>query len=65
MSLAESKQVRPLRLKIVTVGPNDTVQALAARMAVADNKLERFRLINGLGPHDRLKPGSKVKIVVE
>jgi predicted Zn-dependent protease len=65
MSLAESKQVRPLRLKIVTVGPNDTVQGLAARMAVADNKVERFRVINGLGPHDRLKPGSKVKMVVE
>ena len=65
MSLAESRQIQPLRLKIVTVGSHDTVQQFARRMAVADRKLERFRVINGLGPHDRLKPGSKVKIVVE
>ena len=65
MSLKESEQVQPLRLKIVTVGANDTVEKLARRMAVADRPLERFRVLNGLGPHDRLKPGDKVKIVVE
>jgi predicted Zn-dependent protease len=30
-----------------------------------DHPLERFRVINGLGPHDRLKPGEKAKVVVE
>jgi predicted Zn-dependent protease len=65
MSLAESRAARPLHLKIVAVGPQDTVQSMARRMAVADHKLEHFRVINGLGPHDRLKPGTKVKIVVE
>jgi predicted Zn-dependent protease len=65
MSLEESRQVRPLRLKIVTVGAQDTVQKLARRMDVADHKLERFRVINGLGPRDTVKPGSKVKLVVE
>jgi predicted Zn-dependent protease len=65
MSLKESEQVHPLHLKIVSVGTNDTVEKLASRMAVSDHKLERFRVINGLGPHDTVKPGAKVKLVVE
>jgi predicted Zn-dependent protease len=64
MTLKESEQVRPLRMKIVTVGNGDTVEKLAHRMRT-DHALERFRVINGLGPHDRLKPGEKVKVVVE
>ena len=65
MSLKESRQVHPLRLKIVKVGGNDTVESLARRMATADHALDRFRVLNGLGPHDRVKPGEKVKIVVD
>ena len=65
MTLKESQQVKPLHLKVVTVGANDTVEKLAHRMATSDHSLERFRTLNGLGPHDRLKPGEKVKIVVE
>jgi predicted Zn-dependent protease len=49
----------------VKVGPGDTVDKLAARMAVADRQTERFRVLNGLDPGDRLKLGSEVKIVVE
>ena len=65
MSLKESEQVHPLHLKIVTVGANDTVESLARRMATADHALDRFRVLNGLGPHETLKPGAKVKIVVD
>ncbi|MGH6789035.1 MAG: M48 family metalloprotease [Pseudolabrys sp.] len=65
MSLAESQQVHPLRIKIVTVGPNDTADSLAGRMATPGHRRERFLVLNGLGPHDQLKPGEKVKIVVE
>jgi len=65
MSLKESEQIHPLRLKIVTVGPHDTVETLARRMATGDHSLDRFRVINGLGPHDAVKPGAKVKIVVD
>ena len=65
MSLREAAEVKPLRLKIVRVGPNDTVASLARRMAVADRKVARFRVLNGLGPKQRVKPGSEVKIVVE
>jgi predicted Zn-dependent protease len=57
--------VKPLHLKVVTVGVNDTVEKFAHRMATSDHSLERFRTLNGLGPHDRLKPGEKIKIVVD
>jgi predicted Zn-dependent protease len=65
MSLQESAQVHPLRLKIVMVGANDTVESLAHRMATADHAIDRFRVLNGLGPHDAVKPGTKVKIVTD
>ena len=65
MSLAEIEDAKPLRLQVVTVGPGDTVDKLASRMAVADRQAERFRVLNGLEPGDRLKSGSEVKIVVE
>ena len=65
MSLAEIEQAKPLRLRVVKVGPGDTVEKLAGRMAIADRPLERFRVLNGLDPTDKLKPGSEVKIVVE
>ena len=65
MSIAEIEAAKPLRLKVVTVAPGDTVDRLAGKMAVADHAVERFRVLNGLGPADRLKPGSAVKIVVE
>jgi predicted Zn-dependent protease len=65
MSLAEIEDAKPLRVQVVTVGPTDTVEKLASRMAVADRQVERFRVLNGLEPGERLKAGSEVKIVVE
>jgi predicted Zn-dependent protease len=34
-------------------------------MATADHSLDRFRVLNGLGPRDTVKPGTKVKLVVD
>ena len=65
MSLKESAAIHPLHLKIVTVRAGDTPEKLARRMATTDHALNRFRVLNGLSAHDRLKPGEKVKIVVE
>jgi predicted Zn-dependent protease len=65
MSLAEIETAKPLRLQVVKVAPGETVDRLASRMAVSDRAAERFRVLNGLDPSDRLKPGSEVKIVVE
>jgi predicted Zn-dependent protease len=63
MSIKESQQIKPLHIKIVTVGARDTPATLARRMADIDNALQRFRVLNGLGPRDRLKSGERVKIV--
>jgi predicted Zn-dependent protease len=65
MTLAEIEQAKPLHLMVVKVAPGDTIEKLASRMAGTDRAVERFRVLNGLNPGDKLKPGSEVKIVVE
>jgi len=65
MSLAETSSAKPLRIHVVTVGEDDTVERLAARMAIHDRPVDRFRIINGLTAGDRVKPGDQVKIVTE
>ena len=50
LSLAETQAARPLRLKVITVQPGDTVESLSHRMAGVDRQLERFRILNGLDP---------------
>jgi predicted Zn-dependent protease len=65
MTLTEIQRAHPLHLKVVQVGSQDTVEKLAARMAVPDRQVERFRVLNGLDSSQRLQPGSEVKIVVE
>jgi predicted Zn-dependent protease len=65
MSLAETSSAKPLRIRIVTVGEDDTVEKIAARMSIHDRAIERFRILNGLTATDRVKPGDQVKIVTE
>ena len=65
MTVAEIEAAKPLRLHIVSVKADDTPERLASRMAVPDRALERFLILNGLQPGDRLKPGDQVKLIVE
>ena len=65
MTNAEIRAARPLRIKTMTVTARDSLDRFAAQMAVPDKPLERFRVLNGLDPTDRLKPGDVVKVVVE
>ena len=65
MSLKESQQVHPMHLQIVTAAHGDTVEKLARRMATGDHAVERFRVLNGLSATDRIKPGDKLKVVVD
>jgi len=65
VTLAESQAAKPLHITIVTVGSGDTVERLAARMAITDRPVERFRVLNGLGPGERVSAGDQVKVVVE
>ena len=65
MSVQEIASAQPLKLRVVEVKRGDTVEKFARRMAVSDRHAERFRVLNGLGEKDRLKPGDLVKVVVE
>jgi predicted Zn-dependent protease len=61
---AEAAAIRPRIIDVVTVGPGDSVQSLASRMAYRDFKLDRFLVLNGLAANSRLAPGQKVKLIV-
>jgi predicted Zn-dependent protease len=65
LSMQEVKSARPLHIKIVKVQPGQTVESVAAEMAVGDHQVERFQVLNGLDPLEELKAGESVKIVVE
>ena len=65
LGVAQAANLRPLRLRIVEVRPGNTVESLAARMPFNDFRTERFRVLNGLRPGERLRPGQLAKIVTE
>lgn len=62
---AEAATLKPLRVRVVTVKPGDTLATLAGRMMGTERKLELFRLINKFGAADVPKVGSRVKIISE
>jgi predicted Zn-dependent protease len=65
MTAQEIAGAQPLRVKVVEAKRGDTIEKFGRRMAVGDRPAERFRVLNGLGPNDRVKPGDLVKVVVE
>ena len=64
ISPAEAAAIRPRIIDVVTVGPSDTLQSLAGRMAYRDFKVERFLSLNGLAATAPLARGQKVKLIV-
>jgi predicted Zn-dependent protease len=65
LTLEEIQAARPLRIKVITVQPGDTVESLSHRMMGVDRPAERFRVLNGLEAHGQVKVRDKVKIVVD
>ena len=65
LTLEEIQAARPLRIKVITVQPGDTVESLSHRMTGVDRPAERFRILNGLDQHAQVKPRDRVKIVVD
>lgn len=63
LAAGEVEHVSPNRLRIVTVGAGDSVQSLSARQPFESYSEQRFRVLNGLGPGDGVKPGTLVKVV--
>lgn len=65
LTLEEIQAARPLRIKVITVQPGDTVESLSHRMAGVDRAEERFRVLNGLDERAKVKARDRVKIVVD
>jgi predicted Zn-dependent protease len=59
---ADKAAARPRHIEIVTVGPNDSIDSLAARMEVEALPRDTFIVLNDLDRRT-LEPGDKVKIV--
>ncbi|WP_213772068.1 M48 family metalloprotease [Bradyrhizobium sp. dw_78] len=65
LTLDEIQAARPLRIKVITVQPGDTVESLSHRMTGVDRPVDRFRVLNGLDDHTQVKVRDRVKIVVD
>jgi predicted Zn-dependent protease len=65
LTAEEIQAARPLRLKVITVQPGDTVESLSHRMAGVDRPEARFRVLNGLDDHAQVKVRDRVKIVAD
>jgi predicted Zn-dependent protease len=65
MTSQEIAQLKPLRVRVVTVQPGETITTMAARMMGTDRKLDLFRLINALSTGASLSAGQRVKIISE
>ncbi len=65
LTLEEIQAARPLRIRVITVQPGDTVESLSHRMAGVDHPEERFRILNGLDERAKVKVRDRVKIVVD
>jgi predicted Zn-dependent protease len=64
LNAGERAQLRPFRLKVITVAAGDTPRSLAARMPLGDSSLDWFNTLNGLEPGTALQPGQRLKTVV-
>ena len=66
MTSADQSRFKPKTLKIRVVKAGDTVAALSKKLPFRDGlNLDRFRLINGLAPTNRLRVGQLYKTIVQ
>jgi predicted Zn-dependent protease len=63
LSKSEADAIKPRQIKIITVGRNESVSTLAAKMAYSNLQLDRFLALNGMSSNASLTAGQKVKIV--
>lgn len=61
----EIRAARPARIALATARGESNFNAMAARMAVPGDKLERFRILNGLEEQDQPVTGQQYKIVTD
>ncbi len=63
LTAEEKAALKPLRIRVLTVKPGETVGTLSANMVGVDRKQDLFRLINALTPVATLSAGDRVKII--
>lgn len=62
LSVQEASTLRPREVDVVAVGPGDTLQSLAARMA-SDHPLDQFLMLNARTADQPLRADERVKII--
>lgn len=65
MSPAEKAALKPLRIRVVTAKPGETIATLANRLTGTDRKLDLFRLLNAIPPGGTVSAGDRVKLISE
>ncbi len=65
MTPSEIASLKPLRVRVITAGPKDTVDTLSSRMMGTDRKADLFRLLNAMTAFSPVRPGDKFKIISE
>ncbi|MFQ0813415.1 metalloprotease [Brucella anthropi] len=65
LSPEEQNAIKPLRIRVVTVKPGDTLASLSARMQGTTRKLELFRLLNAMSAGETVSVGDRVKLISE
>ena len=65
MTADEREGIDPLRIRVVTARPGDSVASLARRMETGGDREALLRTINALGPGDRIRAGDQVKLITE
>lgn len=65
LSPEEAGRMQPYRVDVARVQPGQTAETFAARMPFPDFRMKRFRILNGLGPDEKLQPGWYVKYIGE
>ncbi|MCW9035157.1 MAG: M48 family metalloprotease [Rhodospirillales bacterium] len=65
LTAKEKANVRPLRLKAVTVRKNDTFESIARWMPFETKRVERLKLINQNLAGRPLVPGTRIKVITQ
>jgi predicted Zn-dependent protease len=65
LSDVEKAALQPLKIRIVTVEPSDTLATLSSRMKGTGDGLKMFQILNGFSAGAIPQVGSKVKIVTD
>jgi len=65
LTAGEAQALQPLRIRIVTAKPGDSITTLAGRMRGTDRKVELFKLLNSIGPGASVVGGNRYKIVTD